>query len=127
MGTARRAARLQIGAPIPTTIDERSGTLGEDRATLVPTIEEERRRSLIPDERSRMPGADQAGKRRRRQDDGRGGGGDGGGGREAANHDIGTPILLRRALSGDGVSVLRTRPLGCFSLNVLYSVFIFYE
>jgi hypothetical protein len=124
MGTARRAARLQSGAPIPATY-ERSGTLGADRATLVPTIEEERRRSLIPDERSRMLGADQAGKRRRRQDDGRGGGGDGGGGREAANHDIGTPILLRRALSGDGVSVLRTRSLGCFSLNVLYSVFIF--
>jgi len=108
MGTARRAARFQSEAPIP-TIDERSGTLGADRATLVPTIEE-RRRSLITDERSGILGADQAGKHRRCQDDGHGGGGDGGG-REAVNHDIGTPILLRRALSGDGVSVLRIVPV----------------
>jgi hypothetical protein len=91
MGTARRAARIESGTPI-LTIDKRSGTHDEDRATLVPTVDE-RSRTLTTDERSGMLGADRARKHHRGQDDGHGGGGGGSGGGEAVNHDIVTPIL----------------------------------
>ncbi len=78
MGTPQRAVsfRFESGTPIP-IIEERSGTLGADRATLIPTIRK-KSGTLTTDERSGMLGTDRVGKHRRGQDDGHGGGGGGG-------------------------------------------------
>ncbi len=92
--TPQRAVRFRFesGTPIP-IIEERCGTLGAHRATLILTIDE-KSGTLTTDERSGKLGTDRVGEHRRGQDDRHGGGGGGGGEGEASDHDVGTPILL---------------------------------